>query len=105
MLTPDQRHTLLMADRSRDGATVRQAIVKVMADNPKASLLDIEMAFRDAAAHSYLVAGPDKLMIYGSMPEALKALRDAGIGPGGNWVALIQATAAVRHDNGTDRTV
>ena len=55
MLLVGQRHELLLADRSRDVEMIRTAIDKVMADNPDATLLDCEMAFRDAAANTYLV--------------------------------------------------
>ena len=55
MLLPGQRHALLLADRSRDIGVIRAAIHKVLADNPDATLLDCELAFRDAAAHTYLV--------------------------------------------------
>ena len=55
-LTGRQRRDLLRIERSRDAAAITAAINQVLADNPTADLLDIEMAFRAAACASYLVA-------------------------------------------------
>jgi hypothetical protein len=55
-LTGRQRRDLLRIERSRDAAAITAAINQVLAGNPTADLLDIEMAFRAAACASYLVA-------------------------------------------------
>jgi hypothetical protein len=55
VITPHQRNALLIADRTREVEVVLREIEQVMVDNPFATLLDIEMVFRDAAANSYLV--------------------------------------------------
>ena len=90
MLRADQRHALLLADRSHDAGLIRETINRVLNDNASVTLLDCEMAFRDAAASTYLVAGEAGLMICGSMSDALAALRDAGSNPGQNWIALTE---------------
>ena len=59
VITPYQRNLLLSADRSRDVEVVRQAVEQVTLDNPFATLLDIEMVFRDAAATTFLVLDKD----------------------------------------------
>jgi hypothetical protein len=64
MITPEQRHELLLADRTLDVDQVRTAIENVMGENPDATLLDCEMALRDAAAHSYLVMSLDGVTLH-----------------------------------------
>jgi len=59
MLRPDQRHALLLADRTLDLDEVHEAVSYVLSVNPNATLMDCEMAFRDAAAHSYLISTGD----------------------------------------------
>jgi hypothetical protein len=53
-LAPHQRHDLLRVERRRDAAaaTINQAL----ADNADTGLLEIEAAFREAAAKNDLVA-------------------------------------------------
>ena len=62
-LALDQVHRLLVADRTRDPATIRRAIADVMATNPDASLLDVELALRAGAAQAYLIASGAGLSI------------------------------------------
>lgn len=42
-LTADQRHALLLADRTRDVGQITVVIERVLAANPDANLFDIEM--------------------------------------------------------------
>jgi len=51
-LTVRQRRDLLRIERSRDAAAITVAINQVLAGNPTADLLDIEMAFRAAAVRA-----------------------------------------------------
>jgi len=53
-LTADQRHALLLADRSRDVGQITVVIEHVFAANSDANLFDIELAFRDAACAAYV---------------------------------------------------
>jgi len=62
MLTPDQRHSLLLADRSRDAEAIRLTVMDVLDENESATLLDCEMCFRDAAAQTYLVMDEDGVL-------------------------------------------
>ena len=55
-LTVRQRRNLLRIGRTRDAAAITATINQMLASNPTADLLDIEMAFRAAACASYLVA-------------------------------------------------
>ena len=54
VLTADQRHALLFADRSRDIRQIISTVDRVLATNPDITLFDVETAFRDAAAQSYV---------------------------------------------------
>jgi hypothetical protein len=49
MLTPKQRHALVVADRTRDVRVVAAIIADVLAANPDVNLFDVETAFRDSA--------------------------------------------------------
>ena len=79
-LTADQRHALLLADRSRDVGQITVVIERVLAANPDANLFDIEMAFRDAACAAYVIAGPSKAfhVVTGGLSAMLAALGAAG---------------------------
>ena len=57
-LTPDQRHKLLMADRTHDAVWVAVVIEDLVAANPEITLLEIDQEFRDAASQTYLIATP-----------------------------------------------
>ena len=85
-LTADQRHSLL-ADRSRDAVVITAAVADVLAQNSDATALDIETAFRDAAAqlcgrHCRKVRGRDR---YGGLQRATAA----GLTAGENRAALL----------------
>ena len=85
-LSSTQRHQLLLADRSHDTAAIAAAIEVALRDNPNASLLEIEMAFRDSASTTYLVLTTERLEIVFGMPAMLGRARrgrnDAGRKPG-----------------------
>jgi hypothetical protein len=78
-LSPDQRHALLRADRSRDVGQITVVIERALAANPDANLFDIEMAFRDAARAAYVIAGPSKAfhVVTGGLPAMLAAVAAA----------------------------
>ena len=72
--------SLLLADRSHDTAAIAAAIEVALRDNPNASLLEIEMAFRDLTT--------ERLEIVFGMPAMLAALAAAGMTPEENRAAL-----------------
>jgi hypothetical protein len=78
-LTADQRHALLLADRSRDVGQITVVIEHVFAANSDANLFDIELAFRDAACAAYVIAGPSKALhvVTGGLSAMLAALTAA----------------------------
>jgi hypothetical protein len=92
MITPRQRHQLLLADISRDVATVTAAVTEVLAANPDATLFDIEMAFRDVGARAYVIASPEPTIVLG-MRAWRAALGRAGVSPEENRAALAGTTA------------
>ena len=47
-LSLDQHHALLIAERSRDVDVITAIVAKVLAANPDATPLDVEIAFREA---------------------------------------------------------
>jgi hypothetical protein len=59
-LDPKQRHKLLMADRTRDGAWITAAIEHLVAADPTVTLDEIEGALRDAAGSAYVIGKADK---------------------------------------------
>lgn len=77
-----------VADRSHDTAAIAAAIEVALRDNPNASLLEIEMAFRDSASTTYLVLTTERLEIVFGMPAMLAALAAAGMTPEENRAAL-----------------
>jgi hypothetical protein len=83
MITPEQRHRLLMADRTFDeharSSNVAAAIIDVLNDNPEATLYDCELAFRDAAGRSYVIANGDGFRIVFGMFAWREALKIAGL--------------------------
>ena len=91
MITPRQRHQLLLADISRDVDLITAAVTEVLAANPDATLFDIEMAFRDAGARAYVIAGSE-LTIWLSMRAWRAALGRAGVSPEENRAALLVTT-------------
>ena len=62
----------------------------MLAADPAITLLDVEAAFRDAAAHSYLIASPGNSfhVVSGDMPAMLAALAAAGVTAEQNQAAL-----------------
>jgi len=86
-LSLDQQHALLIAERSRDVGVITAAVNDVLAENPHATLLDIETAFRDEGSHVYLIAGPTLSVVIG-MPAWRAALDRAGLSPETNRMAL-----------------
>ena len=87
MLNPHQCRRLLAADRSRNAGVVTAAITEVLAANPDADLFDVEIAFRDADAHSYLIDG-ERLSIVFGMQAMLAAVTAAGMTVKQNRAAL-----------------
>ena len=86
-LSLDQQHALLIAERSRDVGVITAAVNDVLAENPHATLLDIEMAFRDEGSRVYLIAGSTLSVVIG-MPAWRAALDRAGLSPETNRMAL-----------------
>jgi hypothetical protein len=78
-LTVQQRRDLLRADRSQESGKVAACIIDVLNDSPDVTLYDCELALRDAAAHSYIVANGDGFRIVFGMQSQLLALMEAGI--------------------------
>jgi DNA-binding CsgD family transcriptional regulator len=65
-ISPTQRRRLIVADRSFDPAAIATVVASVLAENPALSLLDAEVAFRDARCAAYLLAlGPGFEVIVG----------------------------------------
>jgi hypothetical protein len=87
-----QHHKLLMAERSRDVATITEAIEAVIAVSPETTLLEIDQVFRDAGSPVYLVAKPELTVAIG-MPAWIAALAAAGLSPEANRQALAGTTA------------
>ena len=88
-LTADQRHALLLADRTRDVRQITSAVALVLASNPETDLLEIETAFRDAAAMAYLVATNEGFAVVIGMTAWRGALAEAGLDAGENRAALL----------------
>ena len=88
MLTADQRHQLLRADRSRDAGVIRRSIAEVLAANPETSLLEIETALRDGAAQAHLIASGAGLSIVFGFPAWRAALVAGGMTPAANRAML-----------------
>ena len=59
-LSLDERHALLLSDRSRDVGQITVVIEHVLPANSDVNLFDVEMAFRDAAWAAYVITGPSK---------------------------------------------
>ena len=54
-----ERRDLLRTERSRDPDAIALAIRRVLADNPTAGLLEIEMMLRAAASSAFVIADGD----------------------------------------------
>ena len=79
-LSLDERHALLLSDRSRDVGQITVVIEHVLPANSDVNLFDVEMAFRDAARAAYVITGPIKTfhVITGGLPAMLAAVAAAG---------------------------
>ncbi|MBT1510128.1 hypothetical protein KIP88_06400 [Bradyrhizobium sp. SRL28] len=99
-LTADQRHSLLLANRSRDVGQITVVIERVLAANADANLFDIEMAFRDGACAAYVIAGPSKAfhVITGGLSAMLAALGAAGRTAEANRAALENEVKVTRSE-------
>jgi hypothetical protein len=84
------RHALLMAERSRDPIVITAAIKVVMDKAPGATLLDVDMTFRDAGAPTHLIAGrkPGEIVLVNSLPQLLAQLSVSRMTPEQNRAAL-----------------
>jgi hypothetical protein len=88
-LTADQRHALLLADRSRSIDVITAAVDQVLADDPDANLLDCETAFRDSAAQAYVIACGAKFRIVLGVLAWRAALAEVGVSSGQNRAILL----------------
>lgn len=85
-LSSTQRHQLLLADRGHDTAAIAAAIEVALRDNPNASLLEIELAFRDgrfndvSGSHDREVR--DRVWYAGNAGRARRGRNDARRKPG-----------------------
>jgi hypothetical protein len=77
---------LLVADRTKDVDVIAGVVDSVMAEG--ATPIEIETAFRDGAAQSYLVADDDDISIVLGMKEMLAAVGEANMTPDQNRQAL-----------------
>ena len=88
----DQAHALLIAELSRDAATIAEAISAVLAMSLETNLLEVEEVFRDAGSPVYLIAKPELTIVFG-MPAWRSALDRLGMSPLENRYALAGSTA------------
>jgi len=95
-LTADQRHALLLADRTCDVRQITSAVALVLASNPEADLLEIETAFRDAAAMTYVVATNQGFEVVIGKSAWHSALAEAGLSAGENSAALLIGRAGLQ---------
>jgi len=100
-ITARQTYDLLLADRTRDPALVAAMVQEVLADNPTATLLDCEMAFRDAAAHSYVVADVEGYRIVIGVQAQRAALQATGIEAQDHASLLRSSRMGTRQASGT----
>ena len=73
------RHALLLADRTHDVGVISTVVTEVLAANPDTNLLEIEQAFRDNAAATYLVAKTEGFEVVLGLLAMLTAVGKAGI--------------------------
>ena len=86
-LALDQAHALLIAERSRDAATIIEAIEAVLAMSSETNLFEIDQVFRDAGSPVYLIAKPELTIVIG-MPAWRRALDCLGMSPQENRYEL-----------------
>ena len=89
-LALDQAHALLIAELSRDAATIAEAISAVLAMSLETNLLEVEEVFRGSPV--YLIAKPELTIVFG-MPAWRSALDRLGMSPLENRYALAGSTA------------
>jgi hypothetical protein len=89
-LSLKQRHRLLTADRTHDAGWIAAVVENLLAVDPTVTLAEVEDAFRDGFAQSYLIAGPGKTfqVITGGFPSWRNALNSAGVTAEENRAAL-----------------
>jgi hypothetical protein len=99
--TVKQRQQLLRIEQTHDVDAIGLILETILLDNPGATLLDAELALRDAGAKTYLVAhhlnpgtSTATLAICTSMPDMLAALAVAGMTPAENRAALALCRSA-----------
>ncbi len=88
MLTAHQRRDLLRIEQSRDAVAIADAISAVLADNPDADLLEIEMMLRAAASTAYLVATAEGFTVIVGMRNWVAELDRLGRTPEQNRTLL-----------------
>lgn len=88
-LSLDQRHALVVADRTRDVDVITAAVAEVLAANRSATLLDVEATFREGGSPVYLISGPTLSVVIG-IPAWRAALAAAGLTPEMNQMALAE---------------
>jgi hypothetical protein len=85
-VTARHRHMLLVADRTKDVDVIAGVVDAVMAEGVTA--VEVEQAFRDGAAQSYLIASDDDISIVFGIKEMLAAVGEANMTPDQNRQAL-----------------
>jgi hypothetical protein len=78
-LSDQHRHALLLADRTHDVGVVTTVVAAVLTANPDTNLLEIEQAFRNGAAASYLIATSDGFEVVLGLMAMLAAVGKAGV--------------------------
>jgi len=90
-LTPDQRRDLLLTERTRDAEVIAAVVNRVLAENPDADLLEIEMTFRAAGGTAFLVVTADGFDVIIGMKNWVAALDEFGRTPEMNRQLLAAA--------------
>jgi hypothetical protein len=79
MITAEQRRQLLAADRSGNRQVITDMVQLTLAAG--VSALDVELALRDGAAHTYLIAGKGAISIVLGMAAWRAELERSGVTP------------------------
>ena len=87
-LDPNQRHRLLLADRTRDPDAVRAVIEGMRNRDRGATLAEIEDALRAAAGVSYLIGTAEGFEVVIGFAASRRALTKAGMTAEENRAAL-----------------
>ena len=88
VITPEHRRQLLVADRTGDRHVIAEIVQHVIACG--VTPLEAELALRDGAAHTYLIAGDEKIAIVLGMSAWRKALQRSCTTPERNRAALAE---------------